>query len=109
MGNAGRFEAQKGTMNMQTLQQHIEGIIERSRGGWYGLPSWRMPELPDELAAEVNDWYGIRMVDRLWLLRAADVPSGWYAYADVADKVVAVVRRLTPEEMEAQEETARVV
>ncbi|MFC3802782.1 hypothetical protein [Cohnella sp. GCM10012308] len=93
---------------METLQQHIEGIVARSRGGWYGLASWHLPELPADLAAEVNEWYGIRMINCLWLLRAADVPPGWYDYADVADKVVAVVRRKSTDEMAAEEAAARI-
>ena len=72
---------------MQTLKSICQHLHTQ-------YPSYRMPALSPAQAAEEADWYVISMPDCLWVLRAADVPRGDFAYRDVEDRVVARLRRV---------------
>lgn len=92
---------------MRSLMEKCNQLYEYHRGGWFNQNSYHLPAVPEELADEVDDWYVIIMPDSIWVLRSSDVPNGYFAYRDVADKVLVRIVRKTREEYEKEEERER--
>lgn len=93
-------------MAEMTLREFCERHNESTRGGWFGLSSWHTPELTEEQGDEEAEWNSIGVIGAILVLRADDIPSKHYEYRDVRDKVKAVIKRKSLEEIWAEEEAA---
>lgn len=94
-------------MAEMTLREFCERHNESSRGGWFGLSSWIMPELTEEQGAEISEWYVIGIIGANLILRVDEVPPGFFDYRDVRDKVKATIRRKSSDELYYEEEAIR--
>jgi hypothetical protein len=87
-----------------SLRQKCNDIYENSKGGFYSIPAYYKPIVPDDIADEVDEWYTIGMPESLWILRFSDIPKNAdFNYSEVLPKVLLSIRKKSAEQYYKEE------